>query len=103
MMRQMPEQVVHFGYIDGSTSALILDFGAVVVVQVSELSDACYVYGKRNFAPLVPDLWRSQPFTVAELAVSSQAATVYHHATWEKDLAEILALCDILPTYKGTS
>ena len=103
LLRQMPEHMVHFGYIDGSTSALILDFGAVVVVQVSDLSDACYVYGKRNFEPLVPDLWRSQPFTVAELAVTSQAAIVYHHATWEKDLAEILALCDILPTYKGTS
>jgi EH_Signature domain len=103
VLRQIPEQLVHFGSIDGSTSALILDFGAVVVVQVSELSNACYVYGKRSFEPLIPDLWRSQPFTVAELAVASQAATVYHHATWEKDLAEILALCDILPTYKDTA
>jgi len=103
MLHQMPEQVVHFGYIDGSTSAFILDFGAVVVVQVSDISDACYVYGKRSFEPLVPDFWRSQPFTVDELAVPKQAATIYHHQTWEKDVAEILTLCDIRPTYKDTA
>jgi hypothetical protein len=103
MLHQMPEHMVHFGYIDGSTSAFILDFGAVVVVQVSDLSDACYVYGKRSFEPLVPDLWRSQPFTVDELAVPKQAATIYHHQTWEKDVAEILTLCDIRPTYKDTA
>lgn len=103
MLRQMPEQLVHFGYIDGSTSALILDFGAVVVVQVSEISDACYVYGQRSFEPLVPDFWRSQPFRVDALAVPAQAATIYHHQTWEKEVAEILALCDIRPTYKDTA
>lgn len=103
MLHQMPEQVVHFGHIDGSTSALILDFGAVVVVQVSELSEACYIYGKRNFEPLVPDLWQPQPFTVEALAVPNQAAKVYHQQTWEKDVAEILTLCDIRPTYKAAS
>lgn len=103
MLHEMPEQVVHFGHIDGPTSALILDFGAVVVVQVSELSEACYIYGKRNFDQLVPDLWRSQPFTVGELAVPNQVAKVYHKQTWEKDVAEILTLCDIRPTYKATS
>lgn len=103
MLRQMPEQVVHFGRIHGSTSALILDFGAVVVVQVSEINDACYVYGKRGFAPLVPDFWRSQPFTIDELAVPAQAAIIDYQKTWEKDLSEILTLCDIHPTYKDTS
>lgn len=103
ILHQMSEQVVHFGHIDGQTSALILDFGAVVVVQVSELSEACYIYGKRNFEPLVPDLWRSQPFMVDELAVPNQAAKVYHQQTWEKDVAEILTLCDIRPTYQAPS
>ncbi len=103
VLRQMPEQVVHFGYMHGSASALILDFGAAVVVQVSELSDACYVYGKRSFEQLVPDFWRSQPFTLDELIVSRHAATISHHQTWEKKLAELLALCDIRPTYKDTT
>ena len=102
-LRQRPEQVVHFGSVGGSTSACILDFGAVVVVQVSELSEACYTYSKRTFEQLVPDFWRSQPFTLAELIVPNQAARVYHHPTWEKDVAEILTLCDIRPTYKETS
>jgi hypothetical protein len=94
---------VHFGHLDGSTSAFILDFGAVVVVQVSELSEACYLYRKRNFEQLVPDFWRPQPCMVDALIVPNQAAKVYHQQTWEKDVAEILALCDIHPTYKETS
>jgi len=103
MLHQMPEQVVHFGAIDGPASALVLDFGAVVVVQVNELSEACYSYSKRSFDHLVPDLWRPQPCTVAELVVPNQAAKVYYQQTWEKDVAEILTLCDIHPTYKGTA
>lgn len=103
VLHQIPEHVVHFGHIDGPTSAFILDFGPVFVVQVSELSEACYIYGKRNFDQLVPDLWRSQPFTVGELAVPNQAAKVYHNQTWEKDVAEILTLCDIRPIYKAPS
>jgi hypothetical protein len=101
LMRQMPEFLVHFGFMGGETSALILDFGAVVVVQVSDLHAACYVYGKRDFAQLVPDFWQSRPFTVDTLLVSTQAATIYHQQAWEKKLAEILALCDIHPTYKA--
>lgn len=103
LLHQIPEQMVHCGHIDGSTSAFILDFGAVVVVQVSDLGDACYVYGKRSFEQLLPDFWRSQPFTVDELAVPKHAAIIYHHQTWEKDVAEILTLCDIRPTYKETA
>jgi hypothetical protein len=103
LLDQMTEQVVHFGSIDGSTSAFILDFGAVVVVQVSDLRDACYAYGKSSFEQLVPDFWWPQPFKVDGIAVANRAATIQHHQTWEKDLAEILALCDIRPTYKDTS
>ncbi|MBM3224832.1 MAG: hypothetical protein FJZ47_13645 [Candidatus Tectomicrobia bacterium] len=101
LLRQMPEMVVHFGHMQGEASALILDFGAVVVVQTNDLSDACYVYGKRNFAQLVPEFWQEAPFTMPELLVSREAATIYYHQTWESDLAEILALCDIQPTYKA--
>jgi hypothetical protein len=97
---QMPELARHFGRLDGETSACILDFGAVVIVQVSDVSDACYVYGKRNFEQIVLDFWQAPPFILAELLVTKQAATIYHHATWEKDVTEILALCDIQPTYK---
>ncbi|MGE3537575.1 MAG: EH signature domain-containing protein [Candidatus Tectimicrobiota bacterium] len=100
LLARMPEQLPHCGVLRGSASALLIDFGAVVAVQVSDIEAPCYVYGQRNFAQLVPDFWRAQPFTEPELLVSRQAATVYHQQTWEKDIAEILALCEIRPTYK---
>lgn len=99
LLAQMPEQMPHYGAIHGQASALIMDFGAVVVVEVSDVSAACYIYGKRNFLQLIPDVWQAQPFAAADLLVAQQAATVVHQQAWEKDIAEILALCDIRPTY----
>ena len=101
LMRQIPETVGHFGCLHGEASAWILDGGAVVVVQGSERHAACYVYGKRDFAPLVPDFWQAQPFTVDALLIATQAAPIYHQQAWEQKLAEILALCDLHPTYKA--
>jgi hypothetical protein len=102
-LRQMPEQVAHFGTIKGTSSGFILDFGALVVVQTSQLERACYVYGKRSFDRLIPDFWRPQPFTVAALLVSEHAALIPYQRTWEKDTAEILAQYDIRPTYRDTA
>jgi hypothetical protein len=35
--------------------------------------------------------------------VSEPGTSFYHYQTWEKELAELLALCDIRPTYKDTA
>lgn len=100
VLAHIPEQMPHCGTLHGASSALILDLGAAVVVQVSEVSAPCYVYGARSFAQLVPDFWQTQPFAAADLLVTAQAALVPYHQHWEKDLAETFALCDIHPTYR---
>ena len=98
-LQQMPEMTEHFGCINGAYSALILDFGAVVMVQVSDLDDACYVYGKRSFERLVPDFWQVSPFVLEELLVTQHAAMIYYHPEWERDVMETLTLCNLQPSY----
>ncbi len=100
VLQQIPEHAVHFGAMASASSALLVDFGPLVVVQVSELSEGCYVYGKRSFERLVADFWQAEPLTLAALLVSEQAAVIFHHQTWEKDMAEMLAQYDIRPTYR---
>lgn len=99
----IPAPMRHHGALYGAASAMIIDLGEAVVIQVSEVSAPCYIYGKRNFAYLVADFWQAQPFQTADLLVATQAALVYHHHTWEKDMAETFALCDIHPTYREAS
>ncbi len=98
-LRHMPEMTVHFGHSRGNASAFLLDFGAVIMVQVSDVGAACYVYGKRSFERLVPDFWQSAPFVLEALLVTQHAAMIFYHATWEKEMTETLALCDIQATY----
>lgn len=103
LLRQQPERFGHCGYVQGTSSALLLDFGPVVVLQLSDLSADCYVYGARSFARVLPDFWQSPPFAAEALLVPSHAALVHYDRNWEKGVAEILTLCDIRPTYKGIS
>lgn len=103
MLYRLSGHTTHFGAIAGDKSAFLIDLGAIIVVQFSDLDEGCYLYDKRNFARLVPDFWRSQVFNVEELTVSARGATIYYHQAWEKDVAEILTPYDIRPTYKHTS
>jgi hypothetical protein len=58
-LREMEEKGRSYGRLDGanSSSSFILDFGRVVVVEFSEVGNACYIYTKNDFLELVPDFW----------------------------------------------
>jgi hypothetical protein len=58
-LREMEEKGRSYGRLDGvnSSSSFILDFGKVVVVEFSEVGNACYIYTKNDFLELIPDFW----------------------------------------------
>jgi hypothetical protein len=61
--------------LDEDTSAFILDFGALLIIEFSAVGNACYVYEKRVAAEIVPDIWTSLPFHKTDLKRKSKVAT----------------------------
>jgi hypothetical protein len=100
VLREKREGVSHFGKIEGNTSAFLLDFGPVLVIEFSAVGNACYVYDKQVGATVVPDFWASKSFGVSSLKSPSTAiARVVHkkHRSswqsekWESEMEGILA------------
>lgn len=94
------EEVSHFGEIEGNTSAFLLDFGPILVVEFSAVGNACYVYEKRAGAEIVADFWTPKSFRVSDLKSPSKAVSRVIHKKprfawqrdgWEDEMAAILA------------
>lgn len=63
--------------LDEDTSAFILDFGPMMVIEFSSVGNACYVYEKQSAAEVVPDIWTSLPFSKTKLKLKSKIATLH--------------------------
>jgi EH_Signature domain len=84
------EEVSHFGVIEGNTSAFLLDFGPILVVEFSAVGNACYVYEKRAGQEIVSDFWTPKSFRVSDLKSVSKAVNRVIHkkarfASWQRD------------------
>ncbi len=65
-LREMEEKGRSYGELVGSksSSAFVLDFGRIVVVEFSEVGNACYIYEKEAFTELYRNFWAKEfPFT----------------------------------------
>ncbi len=98
-MQSLREQIGHFGHMrGGESSAFLLDFGPVVVVEFSRVGNACYLYEKPNAAKVIPDFWAQEPFTIYGLKNRPLAAeTITHREGWQTTLAHLLARYGIRP------
>lgn len=98
ILRQNREQVGHFGTIDGATSAFLLDFGPVVVIEFSRAGNACHIYEKRVIDRVISDFWAVQPFTIHRLKQKSLCIErVVHRVGWQQEMISILARYGIRP------
>jgi hypothetical protein len=83
------------------TSAFLLDFGEVLVVEFSKVGNACYIYQKRAAKELIPDFWTTEPFHASGgkgLKQSALAAErIRHTAGWQDELSMILARHGVRP------
>ncbi|MFI5394139.1 MAG: EH signature domain-containing protein [Candidatus Binatia bacterium] len=102
-MSQLRGQVGNYGRIAGlaDTSAFLLDFGRVVVVEFSRVGNACYVYQKSAANQLIPDFWSAEPFDVSGRNGLKQptlaAERLRHVVGWQDELAMILARHGVRP------
>jgi hypothetical protein len=86
-----------FGMMYGANSAFVLDFGRVVAVEFNRVG-ACYVYEKRAWAELVPDLWAPFMFTESKLKDRVRCAVrISHNPGWQDDLRRELARHGVRP------
>ncbi len=95
-MQSRQEQLGHFGHVRGrETSAFLLDFGPVVVVEFSQVGNACFLYEKPNAEKVIPDFWTQASFTIQYgLKDPLLAADRVRHdreGRWQKTLADLLA------------
>ncbi len=97
-MQSLREQTGHFGHIKGrTTSAFLLDFGPVVVVEFSEIG-SCYLYEKTDVAKVLPDFWSQEHFDVSRLKDRFCAIeNIRHIRRWQGRLAQRLARYGIRP------
>lgn len=61
---QVRDKIGHYGKIEGLTSAFLLDFGNLLVIEFSAAGNACYVYDRATGSRLIPDFWTDSPFYV---------------------------------------
>ena len=91
-MQEIKEQIGHFGRMSGSTSAFLLHFGSILVIEFSRVGNACYVYPRGVLDEVVPDFWTSRPFRDIQLRQSHQPhERVVHRRGWQEEMARILA------------
>ncbi len=91
----MREQIGNFGRIEGTTSAFLLDFGRVLVVEFSRIANACHIYQASDARTVVPDFWTDDPFSSTGPHGLKQRVLaeswIPHHDSWEVRAAQTLA------------
>jgi EH_Signature domain len=94
-----------YGSTDLDTSAFLLDFGPILVVEFAKSGNACYIYEKDSVKPLLVDFWRHKTFTLSELKnLNARPERITHlvrkrnwQQGWDEKLAGILATFGIRP------
>jgi EH_Signature domain len=81
---------------DDDTSAFILDFGPLLVIEFSAVGNACYLYEKDAAVQIMPDMWSAEPFDKKALKRRSKIATsqpVTHdrQGRWKDEMERVLA------------
>jgi hypothetical protein len=82
--------------LDEQTSAFILDFGPVVVIEFSAVDNACYVYERGIATEIIPDIWSALPFRKTDLKRKGKVATgqpITHDRQnrWKSEMERFLA------------
>lgn len=101
-MPSWQEHAGSYGRISGVTSAFLLDFGALLVVEFSRVGNACYAYERTHVRSIVPDFWKRSPFSPQTYSGLKQphlaALRKSRIGSWEWDVQRFLARYNIFPS-----
>jgi hypothetical protein len=99
VLNQKPLENMNIGRIDELTSAFILGFGDLWVVEFSRAGNACYLYHASEFHKMVRDIWMTAPFRNHNLkSPATCLRRVVHKVGWQSEMANLLARAGIMPS-----
>lgn len=90
----------NFGRMDYNcdTSAFLLDFGTVMVVEFSKVGNAVYIYPHRDIRRLTDSFWSSARFSLHELKQPENCIDrITHNPHWQRKMRTLLAQYGIHP------
>jgi hypothetical protein len=90
----------NFGRMESNcdTSAFLLDFGPVMVVEFSKVGNAVYVYGRRDVPELSNTFWSNARFSLRELKQRDYCIDhISHNPLWQSNMRALLAQVGIHP------
>jgi hypothetical protein len=81
------------------TSAFLLDFGRIMVVEFSKVGNAVYIYERREMPGLSEDFWSNVRFSLRDLKdkTSCIGDPISHIADWQRKVRTLLAQYGIYP------
>lgn len=91
----------NYGLMDNSslTSAFLLDFGRVTVVEFGQVGNAAFVYSSKSFSLIVDNFWSQGRFKSTELKRKDLCiARVIHKPGWQDEMRGFLAQYGVRPT-----
>ncbi len=92
LQRQIREKSLLFGRITKTTSAFLLDFGPILVIEFSKTGNACFVYEKQASDELIPDFWSIRRFIFERLKQERACvARIVHRPGWQEEMRRVLA------------
>lgn len=85
-------------HINSDTSAFLLDFGRILVVEFSKVGNAVYVYEHRDIPGLSSGFWSNARFPTADLKQGDNCvARIVHNPKWQREMRTLLAQYGIHP------
>lgn len=82
---------IHYGTLGGSTSAFLLDFGRIVVVEFSKVGNACYIYEQEAMERVLKDLWAPHVTHEGYLKDRQLGKKINHYPGWQDVVRNLLA------------
>jgi EH_Signature domain len=84
--------------VNSDTSAFLLDFGRILVVEFSKVGNAVFVYQHRDIPGLSTGFWSDARFPIANLKqVDNCVERIVHNVKWQREMRTLLAQYGIHP------
>ncbi len=96
---KVKEKIGSFGLIEGTSSAFLLDFGAVLAIEFSVAGNACFIYERAMTPRIVPEFWTAGAFSNFQLKKNKYSVerVIHRRGIWTQHLSQTLAGFGIRP------
>ena len=95
---KVKEKIGSFGFIEGTSSAFLLDFGAILAIEFGVAGNACFIYERAMKSQIVTEVWSTGAFSNFQLKKKEFSfARIIHKPAWISHLSQTLAAYGIRP------